>query len=411
MDDAAALSRTAGIRRRTFLKTTAAAGAGLALSGWGRARAQPQGREPINVALVGCGAQGLALAGACLQLPDVRFRAVCDIWDHNLRRGSRLLQCHGHAALPYGDYGEMLAIDADLDAVIVATPTWMHAPHAIAALEAGKHVYCEQPMANSIGEALRMEASAKGSGMLLQIGYHRRSDPRLLCLRDLLADGSCSSTRVIHAASRRNLAGCDPRGWPARHSLSGQALERHGYTDMNQFRNWHWYGAYGGGLTGWGADQIDMCNWLLGAEPCAAMASGGGVFPWRSDNAVVVYEYDTPRGRAGASHRMQVSAGSPGFLVRLLCEVGAVTISEDAHGRLECRCSGTLASLDLPSAASPTVRHPHLHNFFEAIRTGVALACPPEAGLATTAALAQAGEALAMSDIARTPAGDCPSIV
>ena len=98
--------------------------------------AQPSGAgksDTINVALIGCGEEGRILTNAALNIPDVRFRAVCDIWPYNLTRSARLLQKFNHDAKPFEDYKEMLSAIPELDAVIIATPDFMHAEHTIAA--------------------------------------------------------------------------------------------------------------------------------------------------------------------------------------------------------------------------------------------------------------------------------------
>ena len=74
---------------------------------------------------------------ACLKIPNIKFKAVCDIWtDYNQKRVYRMLKKYGHELNAYVDYKEMLAKEKDLDAVIVATPDFWHARHTIAALDA-----------------------------------------------------------------------------------------------------------------------------------------------------------------------------------------------------------------------------------------------------------------------------------
>ena len=97
------------IDRRTFLNRSAAAGAGLMLSGIEPARASVRKQsDDLNVALIGAGAQGQVLLDSCLKIPGVRFKAVCDIWtDFNQRRAVRLLKKYGHEVTGYEDYQKM----------------------------------------------------------------------------------------------------------------------------------------------------------------------------------------------------------------------------------------------------------------------------------------------------------------
>ena len=170
-----------GVDRRSFLKTSVAGGAGLMLSSnlplfavGGDSK-----MEDINVAIVGVGAQGQVLMQSLMKIPGLNFVAVCDIWEKfNLKRGVGLLRKAGHKPAPYTDYREMLAKQPDLDAVIVATPDFWHAPITNACLEAGCHVYCEKMMSKTHEGAVSMVRTAEKTGKLLQIGHQRRSNPR-----------------------------------------------------------------------------------------------------------------------------------------------------------------------------------------------------------------------------------------
>ena len=169
--------------RRDFLLKTTAAGAGLVLAPAAVTRAGAAASE-IRVALIGAGAQGQVLMDSCLQIPNIRFTALCDIWtEYNQRRVSRLMTTYGHPHNAYVDYREMLDREKGrLDAVIVATPDFWHAEHAIASLKAGLHVYCEKEMANTLEDARRIALAARESGKLLQVGHQRRSNPRYIFL-------------------------------------------------------------------------------------------------------------------------------------------------------------------------------------------------------------------------------------
>ena len=169
------------IDRRSFLRSTAAAGAGLAFSPMVLGHAGGKKPGDVNIGLLGCGAQGQVLMNACLKMPGIRFKAVCDIWTaYNQRRVSRLLKRYRHEVNTYVDYEEMLDKEKDLDAVIIATPDFWHSPHAVACMEAGLHVYCEKEMSNTLEGAKKMLEASKKTGKLLQIGHQRRSNPRYI---------------------------------------------------------------------------------------------------------------------------------------------------------------------------------------------------------------------------------------
>src|SRR5512136_599555 len=123
----------AEIDRRSFLRTTAAAGAGLLLVQPGASASRSSaGSDELQIALIGAGAQGQVLMNACLRIPNIRFRAVCDIWEsYNLRRAFRMLDKFGHKTNAYQDYRKMLEKEKGLDAVLIATPDFWHAQQTV----------------------------------------------------------------------------------------------------------------------------------------------------------------------------------------------------------------------------------------------------------------------------------------
>ena len=124
------------ITRRKFLGSTATA---LLLSPMiSMGKGKP---ADLNVALLGVGEQGQRLMQASLKIPGLRFKAVCDIWEYNLRRASNTLKPYGHDNNAYIDYEEMLSKEKDLDAIVIATPDFWHARQTIDSLESGLHVF------------------------------------------------------------------------------------------------------------------------------------------------------------------------------------------------------------------------------------------------------------------------------
>ena len=166
------------LNRREFVRTTAVAGAGLALGLQARALDGQAGKDELAVAMIGPGSQGRNLITKCLKIPGIRFVAVCDIWPYHRQYAANILKKYDQIVTTYEDYREMLVKEKNLDAVIVATPDWVHSEQTVACLEAGKHVYCEKEMSNTIEGARRMVRAARSTSKLLQIGHQRRSNPR-----------------------------------------------------------------------------------------------------------------------------------------------------------------------------------------------------------------------------------------
>jgi len=430
-----------GMGRRDFLASTAAAGAGVLL---GRAAAsedpspRASGFDDLNVALIGLGAQGMVLMDACLRIPGIRFKAVCDIWSYSQQRGSRTLKRYGHLVNVYEDYREMLAQESDLDAAIVATPDWMHAEHALACMKAGLHVYCEKEMSNSAEKARQMALTARKTGKLLQIGHQRRSNPRYVHAIDRMIRTERLLGRVTQAYGQWNRAVSEDLGWPKNHVIDQETLEKYGYESMHHFRNWRWYRKYvGGPIVDLGSHQIDIFSWALDARPKSVMAGGGvDYFPHHEwyDNVMAIFEYDTASGVSRGLYQVLTTTSNGGFFESFMGENGALVISEVpyrgnhflrenhvpqseweklAQQRLllkaeeeqtvaeptddiivDVRVTVPLGAWSIPVELNKPVHQPHLENFFDAIRRGVPLNCPPEMGYETAVAVLRVNDAV-----------------
>ena len=422
------------MNRRSFITTTAA-GAALAFARPARLLAQAAGKpETVNVALIGCGAQGRVLLDDALKIPGIRFVAVCDIWDYNLQYGERYLKKHGQTATAYRDYEVMLQKEKDLHAVIVATPDFWHAPHSIACLKAGKDVYCEKMMSNTIEGARSMVRAMKETGRLLQIGHQRRSNPRyLVALNHLVRENLLG--RVTTANGQWNRAVSDDLGWPSRSAIPKDILKKNGFEDMYHFRNWRWFRAYGGGpLSDLGAHQIDIFNWFFGGPPTSVVANGGNdYYPHHEwfDNAMVIYAYQTPAGIARAFYQVQTTTSSGGYFEQFMGVEGTLKMSENPKytaiyreanagdwepwirknylkareswsppdgqadtSVVDARETAALAEYSLPVVLSKPPHQPHLENFFNAVRGHGTLNCPADEAFRSEIAIFKACEAV-----------------
>ncbi|HXQ80355.1 MAG TPA: Gfo/Idh/MocA family oxidoreductase [Opitutaceae bacterium] len=442
-----------GFTRRDFLATGAKLGAALFAAPY-LARSAPAGGGggSLNLALIGCGEQGRVLLNAAFKIPDIRFRAVCDIWPYNRRYGERLLKKFGHDPVPFEDYREMLAATPDLDAVIVATPDFMHAEHTNAALKAGKHVYCEKLMSNTAEGARSMVRTAREAGRLLQIGHQRRSNPRYIYAHDRILREARLLGRVTNGAAQWNRAVTEDLGYPSGQGLSEAVLHKYGFANMHEFRNWRWFKRYSGGvISDLGAHQIDVFNWMLGANPVSVIAGGGrDYYPnheWY-DNVIAIYEFPTPAGTVRSTYQVltTTSAGG-GYFEYFMGDEGSLKMSENpkytklyrearapewdewlAKGLIvrpgsgegaplpvrpwekprprvpglsspssvvDVRETAELSAWDMPVTLDKPIHQPHLENFFDAIRGKTALHCPGEVALATAVTVLKVNEAVA----------------
>ncbi len=432
------------MKRREFLEASAAAaGAGLVLLG---ARAAELGKPPsdtLNVALVGAGDQGRVLINSTLPIGGVRFRALCDIWPYRRQGTKYYLSVYKHKANDYADLRELLAAEKDLDAVLIATPDAAHSEQAVACLKAGRHVYCECPMANSIEGARAMVRAARETGRLLQIGYQRRSNPRYHhALEKLLREAKLPG-RLTHLNAQWCQPVADDLGWPKAAAMTDDELKPLGYASMHELRNWRHFRKHGAGLF---ADLLghaaDVAGWFLGTPPKSVLAAGGTDFyrgrEW-PDNAMAILDYETPGGLVRAAYQVltTTTAGGVAAFEHFLGTEGSLRISEYAkwtklfhephapdwdkwanlgyvvkeplpapekkkedEGKPEdpnvvkSRETGLVLSYDTPVVLDKLPHQPHLENFFEAIRGRAKLNCPADAAFPAIVAVLKVNEAI-----------------
>jgi predicted dehydrogenase len=429
------------IDRRRFMSSAAATGAGLAFSPmmFGQTGADKKS-DDINVALLGAGEQGQVLMTACLKIPGIRFKAVCDIWEkYNRKRVSRMLKAYRHEHNTYTDHKEMLDKEKNLDAVIVATPDFWHADHTVDSLNTGLHVYCEKEMSNTIEGARKMVQAVKKTGKLLQIGHQRRSNPRyIFCFENLIKEAKLLG-QITAINGQWNRRASEPLGWPKNAPIDQATLKKYGYKSMHQYRNWRWYKGLGGGpIVDLGSHQIDVYNWFLQANPKSVIASGRTNYydkkthEWY-DTVMAIYEYEFAQGGVTAFYQTISTNSNNGYFESFMGTDGTLIVTEypvsrcgiypekrvdertwdkwvrkgylrKTEGLDQPESEETVGEIRVPSPTPPKyemmvkmnklVHQPHLENFFDAIRGKAKLTCPAEIGYETAVAVLKVNEAI-----------------
>ncbi len=425
------------ITRRDFVRTTAAAGAGLLLSGAssiGQTAAAPSGK--LNVALIGLGQQGRVLLDSLQKIEGIQIVAVVDIWEYARTPIQRLLKKSGIEVNTYENHEELLAKEKNLHAAVVATPDFWHAPVTNACLKAGLHVYCEKMMAHTIEAARSMVHTMRETGKLLQIGHQRRSNPRYVFALNKLIKEAKICGRLTAANAQWNRAAQEDLNWPAKFAMKPEELEKYGFKDMHQFKNWRWFKGLGGGpLSDLGAHQIDIFNWWFGKLPRSVMASGGVDYyknhDWY-DNAMVIYEYELEHGVARAFYQVHTttSAGG-GYFEYFMGDEGSLKMSENPNlttifrearapswdelvkknylrakqappsetvkdaTKVDVRETAQLAAYEIPAYFNKFIHQPHLENFFDAIRGKAKLNCSGDEAFTSEYIIHKANEAIA----------------
>lgn len=271
--------------RRNFLKSTSllAAGAFLPANALYPLSSRISANDKIGVALIGANGMGFSNLTSFLKNPETECIALCDV-DKNVldKRVADITSLGKPAPALYGDYRKMLE-NKDIDVVIIGTPDHWHCLQLVNSLSAGKHVYVEKPLGNSIAEINIMERAAANSGKMVQVGQWQRSQPHFVDAVSYLKTGALGRIRTCKAWSYVDWKGAVPKvpDSPVPDGVDykmwlGPSPSRP--FNRNRFHfTWRWYWEYAGGLmTDWGVHLIDYILYGMGkAVPVSVMASGG----------------------------------------------------------------------------------------------------------------------------------------
>jgi predicted dehydrogenase len=271
--------------RREFLGTSAtaaaAAWAGANLYAKG-AKANPGPNDTINMALIGCGARGgNQVMPSFMELPGVRITAVCDVNSNHLAKYRQ--KAGGNNIAAYRDYRKLLE-DKSIDAVIVATQAHWHVPIAVAACQAGKDVYLEKPLGNSIGEGRYLIEAAKKYNRIVQIGTQQHSMEHYRKAVEIVQSGRLGDISMVEvwdhtywAPGRGFPADCDPPAELDWDFYVGPAPMRAYNPNIYYNYGYDWFKLSGGGhQVAWGVHHFDIVLWAMGVKyPTTASAMGG----------------------------------------------------------------------------------------------------------------------------------------
>jgi len=241
--------------RRSFMVTTGASVAALSwLQEYATAAPQP-GDGQVNVAVIGVGRQGRAILGQLQQLESARVVAICDSDERRLSSGQRRIA----DATPYANVASLLEQETALDAVIVATPTHTHREVAEVCLQAGKHVYCEAPLASTSDDCVALATAARESGAIFQVGFQARSNPIYKLARTFLRSDAVRNVVSLRGQYFKKTSWRSPSNDPQRDKLL----------------NWRLDPAVTLGLEGeFGTHQFDVFNWYLNKYPTSVRCNG-----------------------------------------------------------------------------------------------------------------------------------------
>jgi predicted dehydrogenase len=295
--------------RRTFLKQAGLGAVTLSLS---QSAALSQTQSKIVLGVIGVGGMGGGHLRLLAGREDTEIAYVCDVDEERLATAVKAAQSiSGRSPKALKDLRQLLD-DRDVDAVFIATPDHWHAPAAILALNAGKHVYVEKPCSHNIREGRLLTDAAQQTGKVLQVGTQSRSTEFVREAIQRIHEGEIGEVLVAKAwnSQRRGTIGKTPPSEPPAHLDFDQWV---GPAPKTPYRSnllhavWRWWRDFGcGDIGNDGVHDIDVALWGLGVttHPSTVSCLGGKYFfdddQQFPDTQYAVFEYPVegvPRGR------------------------------------------------------------------------------------------------------------------
>lgn len=279
-----------GFRRRDFLKGGSLAAlmaflGGVEITAEDKVVAVPKAdpnykdkppSPPVNFGVIGLGTWGKEMIATLNRMPNAPVVAISDTYASSLTR----VGATAPKASQHKDWREVIA-HKDVQAVLVATPTHLHKEIVLAALQAGKHVYCEAPLAHTIDDARAIAIAARNAkGLVFQAGHQWRANPQNHHVYKFIRSEACGKI----ATGRGQ--------WHRKQSWRRASPNPERETALN----WRLDKALTTGLVGeQGIHQIDIAAWYFGSHP-VAVTGFGSIMQWRDgreipDTAHAIYEF------------------------------------------------------------------------------------------------------------------------
>lgn len=398
-----------GRTRRAFIRAMAAstAGAGLAWSAPGSAYAQilrsTSPSEQLVVGVIGTGGRGSSLAHSFAHLPGAEVAYVCDVDERRTAEAREAVyEVQGKAPEVVADLRRVFD-DGSVDAVVIATPDHWHAPAAILAMQAGKHVYVEKPGSHNPREGELLVEAARKYDRVVQMGNQRRSWPKVIEAIERVKEGAIGPVhyaRGWYANARESIGNGRAAEVPEwlRYELWQGPAPRTAYRDNILHYNWHWFWRWGTGEAGNnGVHALDLCRWGLGVDYPTKVTAVGGRYFWNDDQEtpdtlVLSFEFEGEKSVMweGLSCNRRGIDGST-FGASFHGEDGSIVIEglgyslfDKDGGRAE-EVPGEDAAQEIDvTGPGYDIDVDHLANFREAIRGGERLHSPIDEGQKST---------------------------
>jgi len=357
--------------RRTLLQSTAVAGAAAAL---GPRAARALGpNERVTLAVMGVNGRGRDLAVGFAQTGGADIAYLCDPDERALGKCAEALGKHQQKSpQALRDFRKVLE-DRAVDGLVIAAPDHWHAPAALLACAAGKHVYLEKPAGHNPREGELLIQASQTHRRVIQHGTQRRSMPGVVEAIARVRAGEIGRvlfSRGWYNNSRPSIGKGKSAPVPAWLDYSlwqGPAPERP-FRDNLIHYNWHWFWHWGTGECGNnGIHALDVCRWGLGVDYPSRVTSGGGKYRWDDDQETpdthtVTFDFgDKSLAWEGRSWHRRGFEGSM-FGIAFYGEKGSLVI-DGANYRIY-----DAADKEIAKGGGSSSDQPHLKNFLDAIR-------------------------------------------
>ena len=385
--------------RREFLDALAVSAATLAVGTTARSYRQILGsNDRLNFAVIGLNGRAYAhLSALKANRSAARISHVCDVDGNILRKfADKVQQEMDETAATEKDFRRILE-QKDVDAVTIATPDHWHAPMAIAALQAGKHVYVEKPCSHNAAEGEMLLRAQQKYRKLVQMGTQQRSSPHTIEIVEKIHAGFIGRpyfAKAWYSNTRKSIGTGKNAAVPAQldWDLWQGPAPRRPYRDNVQPYNWHWFRIYGTGETlNNGTHEVDVCRWALGVDYPDRVSSSGGRYQFKDDwqfydtlvtsftyqDKIISWEGKSCQGmKYYGRDRGSTIMGTTGTV--LVDRDGYEIYDLEGKKTSEFRRGGTTSSSDLVGRDSMT--DAHFANFIAAIRNGEKLNAPVSVG-------------------------------
>lgn len=237
----------------------------------------------VTVGLLGSGNRGTYVAGLLAKNTPARIVALCDVFDAKMEKASAGIGLDSPKL--YKDFHQLLA--SDVDAVIIATPVFLHAEHFEAAVKAGKHIYIEKPASADVEGCKRIMRAADSADRKLNItfGFQRRYAEVYRKAKRLADSGAIGAIRLGHAHFIKSEgAGAEAESLPPPRTETEKIIAWHGWKNLS-----------GDLIVENNVHSIDVLNWFLSGRPRSAIGAGGTTLQKKGDlrdHNLVAFQYD-----------------------------------------------------------------------------------------------------------------------